>query len=123
MNHNPRRPDCRHTAPRRCLATITGPAGDPTPNEHDAIFDETAGGWISRAEVSEVPFIASLRRIPDVCAEVKKAAGQYTLFDVWRFHLHHRPADSLDTLAADRARRVHAIIEQFHPTCRAIHST
>lgn len=96
----------------------------------DAIFDETTGTWISKAEVAEVPFTAFaskkkadrvpgrlvVRRIPDVNADKKKAAGQGTLFDVWRFHAFFTtaPAEMLDTVAADQAHRGHAIIEQVH---------
>jgi hypothetical protein len=74
----------------------------------DAVFEETTGRWVSRAEVAEVPFTAFaaqkkadhvpgrlvVRRIPDFNAEKNKAAGQDTLFDVWRFPRllhHHRP--------------------------------
>ena len=96
----------------------------------DAIRDETTGAWISRAEVAEIDFTAFaaqqkahrvpgrlvVRRIPDLNAEKKKAAGQGTLFDVWRFHAFFTTADPdvLDTVAADQAHRHHAIIEQVH---------
>jgi hypothetical protein len=96
----------------------------------DAIRDEATGEWISRAEVTEIPFTAFaaqkkdhhvpgrlvVRRIPDVNADKKKAAGQGTLFDVWRFHAFFTtvPADGLDTVTADQTHRHHAIIEQVH---------
>lgn len=62
----------------------------------DAIFDETTGRWISRAEVAEVPYTAFaaqknsdrvsgrlvVRRIPDFNADKHRAASQDTLFDV-----------------------------------------
>ena len=96
----------------------------------DAIRDEATGAWISRAEVAEIPFTAFaaqkqehqvpgrliVRRIPDANAERNKAAGQGTLFDVWRFHAFFTtvPADTLDTVAADKTHRHHAIIEQVH---------
>ena len=96
----------------------------------DAIRDEATGEWISRAEVTEIPFTAFaaqkkdhhvpgrlvVRRIPDVNADKKKAAGQGTLFDVWRFHAFFTtvPADRLDTVTADKTHRHHAIIEQVH---------
>lgn len=96
----------------------------------DAIRDEATGEWISRAEVAEIPFTAFaaqkkdhqvpgrlvVRRIPDVNAEKKKAAGQGTLFDVWRFHAFFTTTDpgTLDTVAADKTHRHHAIIEQVH---------
>ena len=96
----------------------------------DAMFDEATGRWISRAEVAEVPFTAFaaqkkadhvpgrlvVRRIPDFNAEKNKAAGQDTLFDVWRFHAFFTTADPkiLDPVAADKTHRGHAIIEQVH---------
>ncbi len=96
----------------------------------DAVFDETNGCWISRAEVAEIPFTAFaaqkktewvpgrlvVRRIPDFNAEKNKAAGQGTLFDVWRFHAFFTTADPgiLGTVAADKTHRHHAVIEQVH---------
>ncbi len=96
----------------------------------DAILDETTGRWVSRAEVAEVPFTAFaaqkkadrvpgrlvVRRIPDFNAEKKRAAGQGTLFDVWRFHAFFTTADPtvLDTVTADKTHRGHAVIEQVH---------
>lgn len=101
----------------------------------DAIFDQTTGTWISKAEVAEVPYTAFtskktadrvpgrlvVRRIPDVHADKKKANGQGTLFDVWRFHAFFTtaPAQQLDTVAADQAHRGHAIIEQVHADLKA----
>ncbi len=94
----------------------------------DAIFDEVSGTWVSRAEVAEVPFTAFtskkatdqvpgrlvVRRIPDL--NPKKAPGQGTLFDTWRFHAFFTTTDpeQLDTVAADKTHRGHAIIEQVH---------
>jgi hypothetical protein len=96
----------------------------------DAIFDEASGKWISRAEVAEIDFTAFaaqkkpdqvpgrlvVRRIPDFNAEKHKAAGQDTLFDVWRFHAFFTTAEPtvLDTVAADQTHRHHAVIERVH---------
>jgi hypothetical protein len=96
----------------------------------DAVFDEASGCWVSRAEVAEIAFTAFaaqkkadqvtgrlvVRRIPDVNADTLAAAGQGTLFDVWRFHAFFTTADPaiLDTIAADATHRAHAIIEQVH---------
>lgn len=96
----------------------------------DAVFDDTSGQWISRAEVAEVTFTAFaaqpqrdqvpgrliVRRIPDFQAETHRAAGQDGLFDVWRFHAFFTTTDAalLDTVAADKVHRRHAIIEQVH---------
>ena len=114
---------------KAAIATINEDAW--TPIEYtDAIFDEATGTWVSRAEVAEVPFTAFtskkateqvpgrlvVRRIPDLNAEKKKAAGQGTLFDTWRFHAFFTTTDpaDLDTVAADKTHRGHAIIEQVH---------
>jgi hypothetical protein len=96
----------------------------------DAVFDEDSQTWISRAEVAEIAFTAFasqkkadrvpgrlvVRRIPDFNAKHKRAAGQDTLFDVWRFHAFFTTADPavLDTVAADKTHRHHAVIEQVH---------
>ena len=96
----------------------------------DAVFDEASRRWVSRAEVAEIEFTAFVgqkqservpgrlvvRRIPDFNADKKAAAGQGTLFDVWRFHAFFTTADPtiLDTIAADKTHRAHAIIEQVH---------
>jgi hypothetical protein len=86
----------------------------------NAILDEATGTWVSKAEVAEVPYTAFtskkkadrvpgrlvVRRIPDVHASKKQAAGQGALFDLWRFHAFFTtvPAEQLDTVAADRFR-------------------
>ncbi|MGH3508084.1 MAG: IS1380 family transposase [Nocardioidaceae bacterium] len=96
----------------------------------DAVFDEASGRWISAAEVAEIDFVAFaaqkkadqvpgrlvVRRIPDFHAEQHRAAGQDTLFDTWRFHAFFTTADPaiLDTVAADKTHRHHAIVEQVH---------
>ncbi|MGH3333674.1 MAG: IS1380 family transposase [Nocardioidaceae bacterium] len=116
-------------AVRTTIATI--PEDAWTAIEYtDAVFDETTGRWVSRAEVAEVPFTAFaaqkktdhvpgrlvVRRIPDFNAEKNKAAGQDTLFDVWRFHAFFTTTDPevLATVAADKTHRHHAVIEQVH---------
>ena len=116
-------------AVKKAIATITDHAWT-TIEYPDAIFDETTGRWISRAEVAEIGFTAFaaqkkseqvpgrlvVRRIPDFNAEKNKAAGQDALFDVWRFHAFFTTADPkvLDTVAADKTHRHHAVIEQVH---------
>lgn len=97
-----------------------------TPIEYpDAIYDDTTGAWISRAEVAEIEFTAFssrkasqqvpgrlvVRRIPDL--NPTSGDGQPTLFDVWRFHAFFTTTD-LDTVTADKTHRGHAIIEQVH---------
>jgi hypothetical protein len=63
-----------------------------------------------------VPGRLVVRRIPDFNADKKTAAGQGTLFDVWRFHAFFTTTDPaiLDTVSADKTHRAHAIIEQVH---------
>jgi hypothetical protein len=100
-----------------------------TPIEYpDAVFDQDSGAWISRAEVAEIAFTAFtskkiteqvtgrlvVRRIPDL--NPGSTLGQPTLFDTWRFHAFFTTTDpaDLDTVAADKTHRGHAIIEQVH---------
>ena len=93
----------------------------------DAVFDEQPGRWISRAEVAEIGYTAFaghpadavpgrlvVRRIPDLNPRGKH--GQDALFDSWRFHAFFTTTnpDLLDTVAADRTHRAHAVIEQVH---------
>jgi hypothetical protein len=116
-------------AVKKAIATIPDHAW--TAIEYtDAVFDESTGRWISVAEVAEVPFTAFaaqkkadhvpgrlvVRRIPDLNAEKNKAASQDTLFDAWRFHAFFTTTDPtvLDTVAADKTHRQHAVIEQVH---------
>jgi hypothetical protein len=106
-------------------AAITSIADDAwTPIEYrEAVYDEQSGRWISRAEVAEVPFTAFssrkraeqvpgrlvVRRIPDT----KAPAGQGSLFELWRFHAFFTTS-ALDTVAADKTHRGHAVIEQVN---------
>ncbi len=107
---------------KAAIATIADDAWT-TIEYPDALFDETTGGWVSRAEVAEVPFTAFgsrtkaeqvagrlvVRRIPDLNTRY----GQDALFDVWRFHAFFTTS-TLDTVGADKTHRQHAIIEQVH---------
>jgi Transposase DDE domain group 1 len=99
----------------------------------DAIYDETTGAWISKAQVAEVPFTAFVshkkadripgrlivRRIPEL--NPKQSDGQETLFDSWRFHAFFTTTDpaKADTVAADQTHRRHAIIENVHADLKA----
>jgi hypothetical protein len=97
----------------------------------NAIFDETTGTWVSKAEVAEVPYTAftsrkkadrvtgPARRAPDPRrARRSKKQGRRAGHPVRPVALprvlHHRPAEQLDTVAADKTHRGHAIIEQVH---------
>lgn len=100
-----------------------------TPIEYtDAVFDEQAQIWVSRAEVAEIGFTAFtskkkseqvpgrlvVRRIPDL--NPSGTHGQATLFDTWRFHAFFTTTsrDLSDAVVADKTHRAHAIIEQVH---------
>ncbi len=114
----------------RVKATISTIPDDAwTPIEYtDAIYDEHAQTWISRAEVAEIAFTAFaaqkkvnhvpgrlvVRRIPDLNPDSKD--GQDPLFDTWRFHAFFTTTslEQADTVAADKTHRGHAIIEQVH---------
>ena len=95
-----------------------------------AILDETTGRWISVAEVAEIPFTAFgskkkperitgrlvVRRIPEL--NKKADIGQATLFEMFRFHAFFTTS-TLDTVAADKPHRQHAIIEQTNSDMKA----
>ena len=119
-------------AVKRAIATIAEQAWRPI-KYTDAIYDQSAGVWISRAEVAEIPFTAFtskkktdqvpgrlvVRRIPEL--NPKKAQGQATLFDTWRFHAFFTttPAEERGTVLADQVHRRHAIIENAHADLKA----
>ena len=86
----------------------------------DAVFDETTGRWISRAEVAEIRSPRSPpRRRPTrspagwSCAASRTSTPRRTgsraetLFDIWRFHAFFTTTDPaiLDTVAADKTHR------------------
>src|SRR5215207_5331398 len=112
---------------KKTIAAISDDAWT-TINYPDAVFDESTGRWISRAEVAEIGFTAFtsrkkseqvpgrlvVRRIPDL--NPGDGAGQATLFDTWRFHAFFTTVSAavMDTVAADSTHRGHAIIEQVH---------
>ena len=108
-------------------------SNNATVNNLDAIRDEATGLWVSRTEVAEIPFTAFasakaseqvpgrlvVRRIPDAGAPA--GPDQASLFAVWRFHAFHAtvPEDQMDTVAAAKTHRGHAIIEQVFDASRA----
>ncbi len=117
---------------RRAIAAIDDDAW--TPIEYtDAVFDEQAQTWVSRAEVAEIEYTAFtskkktkqvtgrliVRRIPDLNPGTKE--GQSTLFDTWRFHAFFTTTDPTvaDTVTADKTHRHHAVIEQVHADLKA----
>ena len=115
---------------KRVKAHISAIADDAwAPIEYtDAVFNEQTNTWVSRAEVAEVRFTAFtskkkteqvpgrlvVRRIPDL--NPGATDGQDPLFDTWRFHAFFTTTETevLDTVAADKTHRGHAIIEQVH---------
>jgi hypothetical protein len=120
------------SAVKRAIAGIDSNAWT-TIKYTDAIYDETTGSWISKAQVAEVPFTAFtshkkadqiggrliVRRIPEL--NPKQSTGQETLFDSWRFHAFFTTTDpaALDTIAADQTHRRHAVIENVHADLKA----
>ena len=100
----------------------------------NAIYDEDSDQWVSEAEVAEVPFTAFtsknkplqvtgrlvVRRVPEKNT-AKLAAGQDTIFDVYRHHGFFTTISSqvLDTVAADQVHRGHAVIEQVNAELKA----
>jgi hypothetical protein len=112
---------------RTAISAIAEDAWQPI-EYTDAVFDQATGRWVSRAEVAEIPFTAFatqknslrvpgrlvVRRIPDLNPQARD--GQATLFDTWRFHAFFTTTDPevMDTVAADKTHRGHAIVEQVH---------
>lgn len=111
---------------RQAITTIPDTSWE-TIEYTDALFDEDTQAWISSAEVAEIPFTAFtskkaadqvpgrlvVRRIPELN---KKNLDQPGLFDLHRFHAVFTTADPdlLDTVAADKTHRQHAVIEQVN---------
>ncbi len=93
----------------------------------NAVWDETAQAWISDAEVAEITFTAFtslakakqvtarliVRRVPDVNPE-----NQNPLFTVYRYHAVFTNSP-LPMLAAEKAHRAHAIVEQCRRSCNS----
>src|SRR5699024_3812794 len=94
-----------------------------------AIWDEDTQQWISEAHVAETEFTAFaskpqkervtgrlvVRRIPEKNPQ-KLTATQGSLFAMYRYHGFFTtiPTDVLDTVAADKMHRQHAVIEQVN---------
>jgi hypothetical protein len=98
-----------------------------------AIWDPDTEQFVSAAEVAEVPYVAFaskatkwrvagrlvVRRVPE--ANPKAKDGQDELFQMWRHHAFFTTTspDDLDTVAADKTHRQHAVIEQVHADLKA----
>ena len=104
---------------RRAIDAL--PADGWTPIKYtNAVWDDDAQGWISDAEVAEIAFTAFtsktkgkqvtarliVRRVPDL-----NPAHQSELFTVYRYHAVFTNSP-LPMLAAEKAHRAHAIVEQ-----------
>lgn len=111
-------------AVRKAIAGIAKDAWTPI-KYTDAVYDETSEQWISSAEVAETAFTAFssrkqseritgrliVRRIPELNPHA--GAGQETLFDSHRHHAFFTTG-TMDTVAADKTHRGHAVIEQVN---------
>lgn len=114
---------------KEAISTIPDTGWTPIKYSH-AIFDDTTGRWISDAEVAEIPFTAFgskkkseqvlgrlvVRRIPELDKTV--AAGQWTLFDLFRFHAFFTTS-TLNTVEADKTHRRHPIVENLNADMKA----
>jgi hypothetical protein len=104
---------------RKAIATIEPDAWTPI-KYTNAIYDEDQQRWISQAEVAEIDYTAFasrakahqvsarliVRRVPDA-----NPAHQSELFTVYRYHAVFTNSP-LPMLAAEKAHRGHAIVEQ-----------
>lgn len=114
---------------KAAISTIPDTAWTPI-KYTNAIFDDTTGQWVSDAEVAEIAFTAFgskkkseqvagrlvVRRIPERNKTV--AAGQGTLFDLFRFHAFFTTS-TLNTVDADKIHRQHAVIENLNADIKA----
>src|SRR3954447_6857660 len=104
----------RNTAIDRAISSIDEQAWTPV-RYPGAVIDPDTGGWISDAEVAEIPYTA-FASTPDaitarlVVRRVKDARYRDALFPVWRYHPFVTNTD-LPTPDADITHRGHAIIE------------
>jgi len=104
----------RNTAVERALAAIEEAAWTPVCYP-GAVQDPDTGGWISDAEVAEIPYTA-FASTPDritarlVVRRVKDARYREALFPLWRYHPFFTNTD-LPVDQADITHRQHAIIE------------
>src|SRR4051794_4085132 len=104
----------KNPAIARAIAAIPDTAWTPV-RYPGAVRDPDTGGWISDAEVAEVPytaFAATKDRITArlVVRRVKDARYPDVLFPVWRYHPFFTNS-TLPTVEADIVHRRHAIIE------------
>ncbi len=104
---------------RQAITQIPASAWTPIKYPH-ALYDEASQGWVSTAEVAEIPYTAFaskakaqrvtarliVRRVPDLNPD-----NQSELFTAYRHHAVFTNSP-LPLLEAERTHRAHAIIEQ-----------
>jgi hypothetical protein len=104
----------KNPAITRAIASIPDTAWTPV-RYPGAVRDPDTGGWISDAEVAEVPYTA-FATTPDritarlIVRRVKDARYPDALFPVWRHHPFFTNTDR-PTVDADIVHRRHAVIE------------
>jgi hypothetical protein len=104
----------RNSAIERAIASIDEHAWTPV-SYPGAVQDPDTGGWISDAEVAEIPYTAFASGKEWITARlvvrrVKDACYPDALFPVWRYHPFFTNTD-LPVAQADITHRQHAIIE------------
>jgi hypothetical protein len=104
----------RNSAIERAIAAIDEHAWTPV-SYPGAVQDPDTGGWISDAEVAEIPYTAFASGKDWITARlvvrrVKDACYPDALFPVWRYHPFFTNTD-LPVAEADITHRQHAIIE------------
>jgi hypothetical protein len=106
------------------IASISEPAWTPI-RYPKAVFDDQVGGWVSDAEVAEVPFTAFtskrkadhvacrlvVRRVKRLQPTAGDGGTQIEMFAAYRYHAFITNS-TLGTVEADERHRDHAIIEQ-----------
>ncbi len=104
----------RNAAIERAIAAINEAAWTPV-RYPGAVIDPDTGGWISDAEVAEIPYTAFASTADAITARlvvrrVKDARYRDALVPVWRYHPFLTNTD-LPVERADITHRHHAIIE------------
>lgn len=99
---------------RRAIAAIDEDAWRPV-SYPGAVRDPDTGGWISDAEVAEVPYtaFASTKQATTarlIVRRVKDARYPDALFPIWRYHPFFTNTET-PTVQADITHRRHAVIE------------
>ena len=101
------------TISKSIVVTATMPQ-QSSPSTGSEVAEIPFTAFSSRRKSQRLPGRLIVRRIPDL--NPKAGQGQDVLFALWRFHAFFTTTDPdvLDTVAADKTHRGHAIIEQVH---------